>query len=80
MANMRKQNVRTGTGKAWGMLARRAGAGGTGCNCRKSSEQQFCVTVHTGRGASARLTCNGARAYATRCVSSPVSALRSWED
>ena len=33
-----------------------AGVGGTGCNCRRSSEQHFshfCVTVHTGRGASA---------------------------
>jgi len=27
-----------------------------------------------------RLTCNSARAYATRCVSSPVRALWSWED
>jgi len=27
-----------------------------------------------------RLTCNGARANATRCVSAPVRALRSCED
>jgi len=33
MANMRKQNVRTGMDKAWGMRARRAVVGGTRCNC-----------------------------------------------
>jgi len=41
MANMRKQNVRTGMGRARGMQARRAGVGGTGfrvCLTRISSQ------------------------------------------
>jgi len=42
---MRKQNACAGMDKGWGMRARRAGAGSTGCNCWKSSEQQFCPNL-----------------------------------
>ena len=42
---MRKQNSCAGMDKGWGMRARRAGAGSTGCNCWKSSEQQFCPNL-----------------------------------
>jgi len=61
------------------MRAQRAGVGGTGCNCRKSSEQEVLLTVVSQYilvvVRPPRITCNGARAYATRCVSAPVRAL-----
>jgi len=66
MANMHKQDVRTDMDKAWGMRARRAGVGGTGCKCRKPSEREVCS--HLCRRTlllvvrPSRLTCNGARA------------------
>ena len=41
---------------------------------------QNCVTVHTCRDDPPRLTRNFTRAHATRCASSLVRALRSWED
>jgi len=54
MANMRKQNVHTGKGKARDMRARMTGVRGTRFKCQKPSQREVCSNL-------CRMTCCSSR-------------------